>query len=273
MVSRFSARTPKDAAEGLLSGARSEPVYAINQPLLATRAVVRAIYDDEELPAVRLVSEREPLEALADRFPLASTAAASLADGRLSVRVREDLPIAPVFVTDEGVRTLMAMGDVAAYGDRQSGAYVDRARELAPKLWDRAEPFTVATPSLDRLLDTLGSVDDELRESFAEAVAVATREQLPFDPVGTALVLACEQELRYRDVSDWSVETGLASRATVSRRKRTLEDAGFLDTRTGESDGGRPPQRLVFTDRGVRRYSWADTDELVERVVETLDRH
>ena len=271
MVSRFSTHTPTSAAGELLSAASDAgPVYAINQPVCAIRAVVRAAAERESLPEIRLVCERSSLAGVREAFPVATQAAALIEDGRLSIRRDEQLRVAPVFVTSEGIRTLMQMADVAAHGGRTSGAYVDRMLEQAPKLWAAAESFTPDTPPRDRVLATAGELSEPLADELATAIEAAGSDQLPFDPVGTALVVAAEHELLYADVRRWLTSVGVASAATVSRRKRTLEDAGFLDSRVVSSDGGRPPQRLVFTNRGVREFSWPEPPTMVERVAEVV---
>lgn len=249
MVSRFSAYTPRRAAEELLTAASDAgPVYAINQPANALRAVLLAAADCADAPRLRVVCERSPLEATSARFPLAARAASLVAADRLAVRSHEQLRVAPVFVTTERIRTLMAIDGVAAHGDRASGAYVEAVTEVAPELWADGEPVAFDTPPLDRTLESARALDESFAGAFERCVETATDQRLSFDPVAVGLVLAAEQGLSAAAVRDWLTDADLASRPTVARRERTLVDAGLL-ARAESGDRLAAPENRAWTDR------------------------
>ncbi|MFW6153464.1 MAG: hypothetical protein ACOC42_03805, partial [Halobacteriota archaeon] len=69
------------------------------------------------------------------------------------------------------------------------------------------------------------------------------------------------------DVSKWGEDIGLASKATFSRKKSELEDAGVIDTEKEYIDVGRPRLRLKFAHASLEGASPAD---IVDRVVRTI---
>jgi hypothetical protein len=93
----------------------------------------------------------------------------------------------------------------------------------------------------DAVLASLDSVGDDL------------------DEVAIALLVTAKNEQLLYDVSRWGEDVGMASKATFSRTKTNLEDAGLLDTEKVPIDVSRPRQRLLLGDDALQS---ADTDEL-----------
>ena len=80
------------------------------------------------------------------------------------------------------------------------------------------------------------------------------------DEVVISLLAAASNEQLLYDISTWGERVGVASRATFSRKKSTLEEHGVIETEKVPIDVGRPRLRLLF---GDERLHEADTDELV----------
>ena len=68
------------------------------------------------------------------------------------------------------------------------------------------------------------------------------------------------------DLSLWAEEIGLASSATLSRRKMQLDDGGFITTEKVPRQLGRPRLRLHLTDE----FAPHSTTELAAVVQERL---
>ncbi len=78
------------------------------------------------------------------------------------------------------------------------------------------------------------------------------------DEVTLALLVTARNEGMLYDLSRWGENVGIASKATFSRAKTTLEDEGILDTEKVPIDVGRPRQRLLLDHDGLAA---ADIDE------------
>ena len=63
---------------------------------------------------------------------------------------------------------------------------------------------------------------------------------------GLCLLAAARNEQLLYDVSRWGEEVGLASKATFSRTKTALENAGLVGTEKVPIDVGRPRLRLTL---------------------------
>jgi hypothetical protein len=77
--------------------------------------------------------------------------------------------------------------------------------------------------------------------------------------VTISLLVAARNNVQLYDISKWGEDVGLASKATFSRAKTTLEDKGLIDTESVAIDVGRPRLRLLL---GDERLADADNDEL-----------
>jgi hypothetical protein len=71
------------------------------------------------------------------------------------------------------------------------------------------------------------------------------------DEVAVALLAAARNEILLYDISKWGEDSGVASKATFSRKKTEMEDSGLIDTENVPIDIGRPRLRLGFVDDGL----------------------
>lgn len=109
-------------------------------------------------------------------------------------------------------------------------------------------------PGYIRLLDALeAEAGPAVRADLAAAFDAATADgdvlaDGAVDELDAALLLGARNRAQLYELSERAETTRLASRATVSARKRRLESAGLLDTEKVTADVGRPRQRLVLAD-------------------------
>lgn len=296
----FEAREPVAAARELLAATADEPVYALDQPVTTTSAVVRAAYEDGG-PPLRIVAPREELVTFRNQFPDAARAASLVVDDRLTIRAHDGTNLTPMFVTSESVQVLLAVEDAAAVGERDSGSFVADAPATAERAWTNADSFELRAPPLDRITRAMTeSFGEAFRIDFEAALAAADRTEstaaddsgvdtvddsgvdttdgsagavldspAAFDEVGVTLAVAAKHEQLYNEVSRWGDDAGIASEATFSRRKRRLEEAGVLDTEKQPIDMGRPRQRLVLAPDAAERLDRAGVAGLVALVAES----
>jgi len=247
--------------EGLASA--EGPAWVIN-PTDETVAAFFTLSGEQQsaMPApVRLLAAPESLQRVAEDFPCASRAADLVSEGHLELRALPSAPHHSLLVTRRAVVSFVECdGQVAGLTTTREDL-VSSTRETYTDRWERAEEFSLRTPPLSEVRQTLASeFSPAVAGEFDRAFAALDSHRRPGpgdDPVdGVALALlvaANNRELLY-DISRWGESVRLASKATFSREKKRLVDADLLDTEKVPIDVGRPRLRLVPAD------PLADTD-------------
>lgn len=101
------------------------------------------------------------------------------------------------------------------------------------------------------------AVDDF--DTVLESLTTARGDGDGLDEVTISLLVAAKNEELLYDISKWGEDVGIASKATFSRAKTTLEEMGLIDTEKVPIDVGRPRLRLRFAHE---RLQSASADEL-----------
>jgi hypothetical protein len=212
---------------------------------------------------VRLLADERALKDVLDDFIVASTAADLVAEDALAIRTLETQPDNALVVTEGSVVALVAAGDAVAGLSTEEGDFVTAADDHYDEAWDGADEFALRTPPLSVVRDSLN--EDISAETAADFDAVLTSLQTArgdgdgLDEVTISLLVAAKNDELLYDISKWGEDIGLASKATFSRTKTTLEDKGLLDTEKVPIDVGRPRLRLKL---GDDRLTDADPDQL-----------
>lgn len=199
-----------------------------------------------ELPETDVLAEDGVLKTARDRFQVATGLAEGVAEGRLRLRVLDEAVNATLLVTPEAVYAVVDGSEtVGALGsDREP--FVSDVRETYDERFTDADEFDLRRPALSDALETLGeSLGEPVAEEFERALAGANRVVGLDAVVGLLVVVTARQDGLLYDLSQWSENVGLASKATVSRRKTRLEDTGLIETEKQPVDVGRPRLRLV----------------------------
>jgi hypothetical protein len=264
----------EDGVGGLLSAAFREvdgDVYVVNPIDDGVSELVFRLHDVDSPPTVRLLAANDPLKAAMGDFIVAGNAADLVDAGTLSIRVLDPVPKASVLVSDETVISLVEGDEHVAGLTSSEGAFVDELQGRYERQWEAAEAFSLRTPPLSRVRETLatdiGADAAHEFDAILDSLSVARGDGEGLDEVTiTLLVAARNGELLY-DISKWGEDVGVASKATFSRTKSILEDAGVIRTEKVPIDVGRPRLRLRLAgDRLVE----ADVPDLVAEVESRL---
>jgi hypothetical protein len=147
--------------------------------------------------------------------------------------------------------------------------FVDEALSHYRERWDGADQFALRSPPISRVRETLaGEVGDGAAADFDAIVeALPSVDEDGLDEVTVALLVAARHGVQLYDISRWGEDIGLASKATFSRKKGRLEDAGVVTTEKVPIDVGRPRLRLRLATDDLRA---ADVSELIELVRERV---
>jgi hypothetical protein len=248
------------------------PVFVVQPSLAALAALVEtATAHDGDLPTLRVLAEEDVCKDLRREFLLASRAADLVAADALDLRSADPTQGNHLYVTEDAVHAVVAAGSHVALLSTDDAEFTAATRDRCETQWESAAEFDLRTPPRSR-------VDGALREDIGEDVAEtfsavldsveAIRGGDDLDEVALSLLVAAKHEVLLYDISKWGEDIGVASKATFSRVKNKLEDAGLLTTEKVPMDIGRPRLRLLLADDRLRE---ADPDELVGVASDLLD--
>lgn len=247
--------------ETLLADA-PDPVIVVDPPEIAIEEYVDVATAMNDPPIVRLLADETILkEALGD-FLVAGHAADLIDANVLELRTPVTSPGNALITTESQLATLVVAGEMVGALSADEPTFVTHAFEYFSKAWDAADDFTLRTPPLSRVRETLrASIGPKVADDF-DAVLNSldtARGNNGLDEVTISLLVAAKnQELLY-DISKWGEDVGIASKATFSRTKTSLEDLGLIDTEKVPIDVGRPRLRLRFANEQLNE---ATADEL-----------
>jgi hypothetical protein len=233
----------------------------VDPPEETIEALTTVTSATETPPSIRLLAEAGVLKTVVDDFVVASNAADHVASGTLELRTGAGGANA-LAITDSAVWALARVGDrVAALGG-DDDAFVEAAREAAERRWTAASSFDLRTPPLSRVRETLGEeIGRETRADFDAALGAlrsARESTSEFDEVTLALLVAARNDVLLYDISKWGEDVGIASKATFSRTKTTLEEDGLIRTEKVPIDVGRPRLRLKLDEEALDGSTPAD---------------
>jgi hypothetical protein len=247
-------------------------LQVVNPSLETIPELVTRLSDHDDPPDVRLFADERPLKRVMDDFIVASTAADLVAEDVLSIRLPQSVPRNSLVVSAGAIVSLVDGGDSVAGLRTTDDSFVADTREHYRHVWESADEFTLRTPPISRVEETLSEEIGETTaadfDALLETLDTVRGDGDGLDEVTVSLLVAAKhQELLY-DISKWGEDVGLASKATFSRTKTELEDNGLIDTEKVPIDVGRPRLRLLFADG---RLDGASPDELVDVVTAVLD--
>jgi hypothetical protein len=228
----------------------AETVYLIGPTPEILRAVIGTAVDADGFPSVRTLAERSVLKTVLDEFPVASNAAQLAERETLDLRVAATDVGNALLVTDTSVTAIVPAGEQVAGLGTDDEAFVRSANETFGTRFEAAEPFPLRTPALSAIRSSLeAAFDSGVRSDFDAAFeSIAAADGPELDEVTLSLLVAARNDVLLYDISKWGEDTGIASKATFSRTKTDLEDAGVIETEKVPIDVGRPRLRLRLGD-------------------------
>lgn len=220
-----------------------------------------------ETPAgVRLLAHEERLRETRRDFFLSTRIADVITDHTDDVR---ELPAShgdTLVVGPEGAYALATGGDAAAGLAATDDGGAARLYREYDDLFDDADAMGLRVPGRAALLDsaaeTLGEdLAADLRDAAAAADDGAGGDLT--DGVSLLVLVGAIHGRQFYTLGAWAEDADVASKATVSRAKQRLEDAGLVETEKVPADVGRPRQRLRLADESLAD---ADGQALYEAV-------
>jgi hypothetical protein len=222
-----------------------------------------ASHFDGDLPSIRMVAEERTLKSAVEDFIVASNAADLIDRDTLAIRTVEGSRENSLLVTHDTVVALVDTGSTVAGLTTDNQEFIDDAFEAYSEEFEAAEEFSLRTPPISRVRQTLS--DEITAEAEADFSAILSSLETArgngdgLDEVTISLLVAAKNEVLLYDISRWGEDIGIASKATFSRTKTKLEDMGIIDTEKVPIDVGRPRLRLKLADDRLKN---ADGDQL-----------
>ncbi len=243
----LSSNRVEESVGAVVAGAlrRSEDLLVVNPSRTAMAELVDRLAGTGDPPRVRLLTDPEPLKAMLEGFVPAATLAELVADGVLAVRTLKSIPRNALLLSPDAVVALVPGPERAAGLTTTDEDFVSRTHERFDRRWAAAPEYDPGTPPLSRVRKTLRSELGEAVATDFEGLLEAAGGGSP-DEVTLCLLAAARNEQLLYDVSRWGDGVALASKATFSRTKTALEDAGLVETETVPIDVGRPRLRLTL---------------------------
>ena len=243
--------------------AASGTVYAVNPAATTIERLVEVVGETDADVQIRLLAAERTLKDVMDDFIVASSAADLIAADRLELRSTEETPENSLLVTEDRVIALVSAGSQVGGLTTDDGAFVDAAGEAYADRWEAAEPFSLRTPPISRVRESLAAeIGPDAEADFTsilDSLETARGDGDGLDEVTISLLVAAKNEALLYDISKWGEDVGIASKATFSRTKTRLEDMGLLDTEKVPIDVGRPRLRLKL---GDDRLQGADNGQI-----------
>lgn len=253
----IDADTPvQDGLEDILDSV-SGNIVVVNPSREMIRGLVRDSDRLDEFDSVQILTSRDAMKEVRDDFVLAARLQQLIADETAAVRVDDDLPAGtPIIVSESEVVAVISTpaGSFSVEGD--DGEVAARAYESYSETWESGDQFSFRTPPLRHFRETFREEFDE----EAEQDLVDLLEHLNDDPefensdmdvAVASLLVAAKHELMLYDLGRWGENSGVASRATFSRSKTSLENQGLIDTADVPIEVGRPRLRLLLNEDEV----------------------
>ncbi|WP_433634722.1 transcriptional regulator TbsP [Halomicrococcus sp. NG-SE-24] len=229
----------------------AETVLVVNPSLAVFRTAMETAFEfDDELPTLQVLATPDVLRTGTEDFILASQVADLINQETLSLRTTTSIARSSLFVSNDQVMTVVPVDGGLSGLTSTDEEFVETVRSAFDDDWDEGEEFSLRTPPLSRVQDTLSEeFDEEVEDDFMtmlESMETVPGEEDELDEVTIALLVAADNELLLYDLSKWGEDVGLASKATFSRTKTRLEDRGLLDTEKVPIEVGRPRLRLLL---------------------------
>lgn len=240
-------------------GESTESVLLIDPTTKQIETLFDLATDIEPTTELRLLAREEVLKDVFEDFLIASQTADLIKEDSLRIRLTDALPGNALILSESALSVVVTAGPNTAALTTTNGSFVPESFKYFSEVWEEAAQYTLRTPALSEIQQSLReSIGPEVEADFnavLQALDSARGEGIGLDEVTICLLIAAKnQELLY-DISKWGEDVGIASKATFSRTKTSLESLGIVDTEKVPIDVGRPRLRLKFAHEKLKGKS------------------
>lgn len=271
----MDASVVERGVEGILAEALAagpETVYVANPGQHTVRRLIESLDADDQVGEIRLLADDAVLKSVMEDFIVASRAADLIDEGVLAMRTTRSETENAVVVTAEQVIALISLNGQVTGLATDHPDFVEGVVDVYADRWEAATDFSLRTPPLSKVHETLGAdIGEEVEADFSAVLGsleTARGDGEGLDEVTISLLVAARNDALLYDISKWGEDVGIASKATFSRTKTHLEEKGLIDTEKVPIEVGRPRLRLKLGDERLRE---AAPDELANVALSVLE--
>lgn len=234
--------------ETILNG--DVPALCVNLHANQIITLAKELYTAEQAPTVQLLADSDQIKDAISNFIIASKIADLVDSGQLDIRtLNEPVQNAMMATNSEIVVPLMGGHTVTSADEDIAAALYSEFTSY----FEDEESYHLRTPAISKVKSTIreelgDDIGDDLDVVLSHAEEISNSNE-HLDIVEVTILLAARNEALLYDISKWGEDTGVASKATYSRAKSTLEDAGLITTEKVPIDIGRPRLRLIATEQ------------------------
>ncbi|MFD1571980.1 transcriptional regulator TbsP [Halorubrum laminariae] len=260
MVSNLLEADVEHVLDAAFAGG-DEEVIVVDPSAETVASLIEAATARDDLPPMSMLADDRTLADVMDDFLAASTAADLVAGGVLRIRLLPDEVDNALFVSPSKVVVLVSADDRVAALSTDDGEFVADVFETNRAAFDDAAEYNLRTPAISRVRETMAAeIGEATRDDFDALLSSvdAAGGSDTIDEVTASLLVAAKNDVLLYDISKWGEDVGIASKATFSRTKTRLEDAGLIDTEKVPIDVGRPRLRLKLGDERLRGVDAAE---------------
>lgn len=225
----------------------SGSVFVVNPSTEITRHLISVLSDTNDHPEFQLLATEGTLKTVRNDFLKATHAADLVKQGVLSMRSFDGEPVNSLFITDLEAKTIITAGENSIDIGTDDQDFVSKANKYYADLWETAIEFDLRTPALSEVKETIGEeVGQGVEGDLTEALGILEERDEEFDIVELCILLAAKNHALLYDLGKWGEDSGVASTATFSRTKTSLENQGYIGTEKVPIEVGRPRMRLML---------------------------
>jgi len=198
---------------------------------------------------VRILATNSRLKMLRGRFLYGSRAADLVSDGVLALRTTDNLQETDLILTDDTVSIIVPSDFHVGIATTDDTKFVDALGSQLADQWNDAARFDLRQPPLSQAVETLEQrLGDQIADDFRQALDILDAADPDIDEMKLLVLLAARNDHQQYQLSRWAEDIGLASIASISRRKQALVQQGLVETHKEQIGQGRPRQGLALSD-------------------------
>lgn len=211
--------------------------------------LVVALEEADGVDEIAILTDSDTITELRELFFTTTRLVDYIQEGKIEIRA-QPTHLQSLIITEDSVEATTGFPDAdPTVVETTEESIVEDTIKTFDERFEEAEEVTFRKPGYSSLLDSLRQqFDDSLVEDFEEALRKAKepeRPSLEIDPVFVNILVGAYNEVSFYQLSRWSEDIGLASRAKFSRKKGELEEEGIIDYENIPRPVGRPRQRLL----------------------------
>jgi len=264
----MDAHPTSDDIEQELRGsiATARDIIVLDPSVAVIHSLIDILISFDEPPQSRVLAAESALKSVRDHTSRAAHAAELVNEGSLQLRSlgSPQVGLPPLIVSDDHVHSLVVLDSVVSTISRENTAMAASVENDLDEFWEAADSFDLRTPGWSHMLTSLEDrFGTEVATDFERVLSAtddADIDSSEIDEIAIAIFAASANGVLLYDIGRWGEDIGFASKATFSRTKGQMEDAGLITTEKVPIDVGRPRQRLRIADD---RLEGADATEVI----------